>query len=60
MICKLKLLQMVMTGVIQNVTNNGNIQLKVTSGAGALTHVATVTPTGIVPAADNTFTLGSC
>jgi hypothetical protein len=47
------------TGVIQNVTNNGNIQLTVTSGAGALTHVATVTPTGIVPGTDNTFTLGS-
>ena len=46
-------------GVIQNVTNNSSIQLKVTSGAGVLTHVATVTATGIVPAADNTFTLGS-
>lgn len=47
------------TGVIQNVTNNGTIQLKVTSGAGVLTHVGTVVSTGIVPAADNTFTLGS-
>lgn len=46
-------------GVIQNVTNNGTIKLKVTSGAGTLTHVGTVTSTGIVPAADNTFTLGS-
>jgi hypothetical protein len=46
-------------GVIQNITNNGVIKFKVTSGAGTLTHVGTVTATGIVPAADNTFTLGS-
>lgn len=46
-------------GVIQNITNNGVIKLKVTSGAGALTHVGTITSTGIVPASDNTFTLGS-
>jgi hypothetical protein len=46
-------------GIIQNVTNNGTIQLKVTTAGGALTHVGTVVPTGIVPAADNTFTLGS-
>jgi hypothetical protein len=46
-------------GVIQNVTNSGTIALKVTSAAGVLTHVGTVTATGIVPAADNTFTLGS-
>jgi len=46
-------------GIIQNITNNGVIKLKVTSGAGVLTHVATVTSTGFVPAADNTFTLGS-
>ena len=46
-------------GVIQNVTNSGTIQLKVTSGAGALTHVGTVTSAGIVPSADNTFTMGS-
>ena len=46
-------------GLIQNVTTNGVIKLKVTSGAGALTHVSTITSTGIVPAADNTFTLGS-
>jgi hypothetical protein len=46
-------------GVIQNVTNNGTIQLKVTSGAGVLTHVGTVTSTGIIPSADNTYTLGS-
>ena len=47
------------TGVIQNITNNGTIKLKVTTGGGALTHVSTVTATGIVPAVDNTFTLGS-
>ena len=46
-------------GVIQNITNNGTIKFKVTSGAGVLTHVGTVTATGVVPAADNTFTLGS-
>jgi len=46
-------------GVIQNITNNAVIKLKVTSGAGVLTHVSTVTDTGIVPATDNTFTLGS-
>lgn len=46
-------------GVIQNITNNAVIKLKVTSGAGVLTHVSTVTATGIVPATDNTFTLGS-
>ena len=46
-------------GVIQNVTNNGTVKFKVTSGAGVLTHVATVQSTGLIPAADNTFTLGS-
>ena len=46
-------------GVIQNITNNGVIKFKVTSGAGALTHVGTVIATGIVPSADNTYTLGS-
>ena len=46
-------------GIIQNITNNGTIKLKVTSGAGVLTHVGTVTDTGIIAAADNTFTLGS-
>ena len=46
-------------GVIENITNNAVIKLKVTSGAGVLTHVGTVTATGIVPATDNTFTLGS-
>ena len=46
-------------GVIQNVTNNGEIKFKVTTAGGVLTHVATVTATGIVPATDNTFALGS-
>ena len=46
-------------GVIQNVTNNGEIKFKVTTGAGVLTHIATFTSDGIEPAVDNTFTLGS-
>jgi len=46
-------------GVIQNVTNNGVIKFKVTSGAGVLTHVGTVTSTGLIPGVDNTFTIGS-
>ena len=46
-------------GVIQNVTNNGTIKLKVTSAAGVLTHVGTVVPDGIVPGTDNTYSLGS-
>jgi len=50
-------------GVIQNITNNGDIKLKITSGAGVLTHVASVTETnnvmGITPAESNTFTLGT-
>jgi len=50
-------------GVIQNITNSGDIKLKITSGAGVLTHVASVTETnnvmGITPAASNTFTLGT-
>ena len=46
-------------GIIQNVTNNGTIQLKVTTAGSVLTHVATVTTAGIVPAVDNTFALGS-
>ena len=46
-------------GVIQNVTNNGVISFKVTTGAGALTHVFSLTPAGLIPAVDNTFTLGS-
>lgn len=46
-------------GVIENITNSAVIKLKVTSGAGVLTHVGTVTSTGLVPGADNTLTLGS-
>ena len=46
-------------GVIQNVTNNSSIKFKVTTSGGTLTHVATINDTTIVPAADNTFSLGS-
>jgi hypothetical protein len=50
-------------GVIQNTTNSGDVKLKITSGAGVLTHVASVTETnnvmGITPAVSNTFTLGT-
>ena len=46
-------------GLIQNVTNNSNIKFKVTTSAGTLTHVATINDTSVVPAADNTFSLGT-
>jgi hypothetical protein len=46
-------------GVIQNVTNNSSIKFKVTTSGGTLTHVATINDSTIVPAADNTFSLGS-
>jgi hypothetical protein len=50
-------------GVIQNITNSGDVKLKITSGAGVLTHVASITETnsvmGITPAVSNTFTLGT-
>jgi hypothetical protein len=46
-------------GVIQNVTNNSSIKFKVTTSGGTLTHVATINDTTIVPAADNTFSLGT-
>jgi hypothetical protein len=47
-------------GVIQNVSgNNSVIKLKTTNTTGTVTHVATVSATGIIAAADNTFDLGS-
>jgi hypothetical protein len=46
-------------GVIQNVTNNSSIKFKVTTSGGTLTHVATINDTSVVPAADNTFSLGT-
>ena len=47
-------------GVIQNVTGSDSvIKVKVTNGAGTLTHVATYNSTGIIPAADNTFDIGT-
>ena len=47
-------------GVIQNVTgNNSKIKIKTTNGAGTTTHSATFDSTGILPAVDNTFALGS-
>jgi len=47
-------------GVIQNVTGqNSIIKVKVTDGAGTLTHVATFNSTGLIPATDNTFDIGT-
>jgi len=47
-------------GVIQNVTgNNSKIKVKTTNGSGTTTHSATFDATGIIPAVDNTFALGS-
>ena len=45
--------------IIENVTNNGTIKLKATSGSGTLNHVATVSSSGIIAGQHNTFTLGS-
>jgi len=47
-------------GVIQNVSgNNSIIKLKTTDSQGVVTHVATVNSTGLIPATDNTFNIGS-
>jgi len=47
-------------GVIQNVSGqNSIIKVKVTNGTGVLTHVATFNSTGLLPATDNTFDIGS-
>jgi hypothetical protein len=46
-------------GVIQNVTNNGTIKFKVSATTPADTHVATFNATGLIPAIDNTYNLGS-
>ncbi|MBO01961.1 MAG: hypothetical protein CMG35_12100 [Candidatus Marinimicrobia bacterium] len=47
-------------GVIQNVTgNNSKIKVKSTNGSGTTTHSVTFDSTGITPAVDNTFALGS-
>ena len=47
-------------GVIQNVTSqNSIIKVKTTNGSGALTHVATFSTVGFLPAADNAFDMGS-
>ena len=47
-------------GVIQNVTgNNSKIKVKSTNGSGTTTHSVTFDSTGILPAVDNTFALGS-
>ena len=47
-------------GVIQNITgNNSVIKLKATNATGGITTVATISATGLTPAVDNTFTLGS-
>ena len=47
-------------GVIQNVTgNNSKIKIKNTNGSGTNTHTMDFTSGGLIPAADNTVTLGS-
>jgi len=47
-------------GVIQNVSGqNSIIKVKVTDSAGTLTHVCTFKSTGLVPAADNQFDIGT-
>ena len=47
-------------GVIQNVTGTSSIvKVKVTNGTGTLTHVCTINSTGLVPAQDNTFDIGT-
>ena len=47
-------------GVIQNVSGqNSIIKVKVTNGTGVLTHTATFSNTGLLPATDNTFNIGS-
>ena len=47
-------------GVIQNVSgSNSIIKFKATNSTGTLTHVATVQATGLIPAADNEFDIGS-
>jgi hypothetical protein len=46
--------------VIQNITGtNSVIKIKATNGSGSLTHVSTFNSTGHIPAADNTFNIGS-
>ena len=47
-------------GVIQNVSGTNSIlKVKTTDGAGTVTHVATFNSSGMMPAADNTFDIGS-
>lgn len=47
-------------GVVQNVTGqNSIIKIKATNSAGTLTHIATFSAAGIIPAADNTFDAGT-
>ena len=46
--------------VIQNISGTSSIvNVKVTDGAGTLTHTATFNSTGLIPAADNTFDIGT-
>ena len=46
--------------VIQNISGTSSIvKVKVTDGAGTLTHMATFNSTGFIPAVDNTFDIGT-
>ena len=47
-------------GVVQNVSGqNSIIKVKVTNGAGVLSHMTTFNNTGLLPATDNAFDIGS-
>ena len=47
-------------GVIQNVSGqNSIVKVKLTNGAGTLTHIATFSNTGLTPATDNQYDIGT-
>lgn len=48
------------TGVIENQTGTSSeIKFKVTNNLGDVTHITTITDTGLVPATDNSFNIGT-
>ena len=47
-------------GVIQNITGTDSVvKVKMTDGAGTLTHVSTFNTVGLLPGTDNTFAIGT-